>query len=266
LAKLTKFAETFFMILRLNQEYRKEELRLLNCIQFFEIKGDNFVLGQRNQIKLFDLDGNTINIKSFKVPHLINKIAYKYFRKSKARRSFDYANRLIENGIGTPKPIAYAENFNFLGLEKSYYVSEHLQADLTFRELVEVPDYPDHENILRQFTKFTFDLHEKGIEFLDHSPGNTLIKKDENNTYTFYLVDLNRMNFHATMNFDRRMKNFSRLTPKKEMIAIMSNEYAKYYAESEDTVFEKMWHFTIQFQEEFDRKRRLKKKLKFWKS
>jgi hypothetical protein len=40
---------------------------------------------------------------------------------------------------------------------------------IDFRELVEVPDYPDHENILRQFTKFTFNLHEKGIEFLDHS-------------------------------------------------------------------------------------------------
>lgn len=254
------------MLITINTVFISLEKEIKKNIIDFSSTGILFGDGQRNQIKLFDLDGNTVNIKSFKVPHLINKIAYKYFRRSKARRSFEYANRLIENGIGTPKPIAYAENFNFLGLEKSYYVSEHLQADLTFRELVEVPDYPNHENILRQFTKFTFDLHEKGIEFLDHSPGNTLIKKDENKTYSFYLVDLNRMNFHVTMNFDRRMKNFSRLTPKREMIAIMSNEYAKYYGESEGTVFEKMWHFTIQFQEEFDRKRRLKKKLKFWKS
>ena len=254
------------MLITINTVFISLEKEIKKNIIDFSSTGILFGDGQRNQIKLFDLDGNTVNIKSFKVPHLINKIAYKYFRRSKARRSFEYANRLIENGIGTPKPIAYAENFNFLGLEKSYYVSEHLQADLTFRELVEVPDYPNHENILRQFTKFTFDLHEKGIEFLDHSPGNTLIKKDENNNYSFYLVDLNRMNFHVAMDFDRRMKNFSRLTPKKEMIAIMSNEYAKYYAESEGTVFEKMWHFTIQFQEEFESKRRLKKKLKFWKS
>jgi hypothetical protein len=32
-------------------------------------------------------------------------------------------------------------------------------------ELVEVPDYPDHENIVRQFTKFTFNLHEKELNF-----------------------------------------------------------------------------------------------------
>jgi hypothetical protein len=173
---------------------------------------------------------------------------------------------LLERGIGTPEPLAYFENFNSIGLRDSYYVSEHLEANLTFRELVEIPDYPDNENILRQFTKFTFDLHEKGIEFLDHSPGNTLIKKEEKDSYSFYLVDLNRMNFHESMDFDMRMKNFSRLTPKKEMIAIMSNEYAKYYAESESTVFEKMWQFTVQFQDEFAKKRRLKKKLKFWKS
>lgn len=228
--------------------------------------GTVFGNGDRNVIKLFDLDGKTINIKSFKIPNIVNKVAYKYFRKSKAKRSFEYATILLERGIGTPEPLAYFESFNSIGLRDSYYVSEHLEANLTFRELVEIPDYPDNENILRQFTKFTFDLHEKGIEFLDHSPGNTLIKKEEKDSYSFYLVDLNRMNFHESMDFDMRMKNFSRLTPKKEMIAIMSNEYAKYYAESESTVFEKMWQFTVQFQDEFAKKRRLKKKLKFWKS
>jgi hypothetical protein len=51
----------------------------------------------------------------------------------------------------------------------------------TFRELVEVPDYPDHENILRQFTKFTFNLHEKNF-----IPGNTLIKKVSDDEYNFF--------------------------------------------------------------------------------
>jgi hypothetical protein len=242
----------------------KEILRFIK--EFNSDLGNVFGNGDRNIIKLFDLNGKKINVKSFKIPNIVNKVAYKYFRKSKAKRSFEYATILLKRGIGTPEPLAYFENFNSLGLLDSYYVSEHLQADLTFRELVEVADYPDYDNILRQFTKFTFDLHEKGIEFLDHSPGNTLIKKEQNDSYSFYLVDLNRMDFHDTMDFDLRMKNFRRLTPKKEMIAVMSNEYAKYYSESETSVFEKMWQFTVQFQDEFARKRRLKKKLKFWKS
>ena len=232
----------------------------------FETSGTLFGNGDRNTIKLFDLNGQSINIKSFKIPNLINKIAYRYFRKSKARRSFEYATNLLEKGIGTPQPIAYLENYNWLGLTSSFYVSEHLVTELTFRELVEIPEYPENEIILRQFTQFCFDLHEKGIEFLDHSPGNTLIKKVGDQKYAFYLVDLNRMNFHTTMDFDMRMKNLSRLTPKKEMIAIMSEEYAKFYPQSKEIVFEKMWFFTQDFQQKFAKKKRLKKRLKFWKA
>lgn len=248
-----------------NSNFNKDGI--IYDVNNFGSEGIFFGDGQRNKIKLFELEGKTINIKSFKIPHLINKIAYKYFRKSKARRSFEYATTLLEKGIGTPQPMAYFENQDFIGLKDSYYVSEHLQCDLTYRELVEIPDFPDHENILRQFTQFSFKLHEKGIEFLDHSPGNTLIKKNAEGNYDFFLVDLNRMNFHDSMDFDSRMKNLSHLSPKKEMIAVMSNEYSKLYpAQTEAEIFEKMWFHTNDFQERFAKKRLLKKKLKFWKS
>jgi len=230
-----------------------------SIISNFNTSGKLFGKAARNSIKLFDLNGVTINVKSFKIPSLLNKIAYKYFRKSKARRSFEYANKLQDLGIGTPKPIAYYEYFSFIGLQESYYVCEHLNYDLTFRELITKPDYPDHEKILRQFTKFTWQLHEKGIYFKDHSPGNTLIVKN-NNDYYFYLVDLNRMSF-VTLDFETRMKNFSRLTPKKEMIKVMSDEYATLSGEALEKVFEKMWLYTQQFQEKFHRKKRLKQKL-----
>lgn len=247
-----------------NPSFKSFEKQIRNFVNNFDTTGILFGDGQRNKIKLFDLEDKTINIKSFKIPNIVNQVAYKYFRKSKARRSYEYANRLLENGIGTPQPIAYAENFKLSGLEKSFYISEHLQAELTFRELVLQPDYPDHENVLRQFTRFTFDLHQKGIEFLDHSPGNTLIKKEFNNAYSFYLVDLNRMNFHDVMNFDSRMKNFNRLTPKIEMLAIMSDEYAKLYGKKYDEVFDKMCFYTNDFQTKFHRKIARKKKLLFW--
>jgi len=238
---------------------------ILSLFKNFHTTGELLGNGQRNKIKLFDINGKTINIKSFKIPNLINKIAYKYFRKSKARRSFEFATILLQKGIGTPQPIAFLENFNFMGLKDSYYASEHLVTDLTYRELVEIPDYPDHENILRQFTRFSFNLHELGIEFLDHSPGNTLIKKNPAGNYDFFLVDLNRMEFHESMTFEMRMKNLRRLTPLKEMVEVMSNEYAKLYTESEQRTFDTLWQYTSDFQEQFYRKKRLKKKLKFWK-
>ncbi len=244
--------------------FKEEEI--IDAINNFNSKGILFGDGNRNKIKIFDFEAVQINVKSFKIPHFVNKIVYKFFRKSKARRSFEFATTLLEKNIGTPQPIAFFENYNWFGLADSYYVSEHLDSDLTFRELVEIPNFPDHATILTQFVGFSFDLHEKGIEFLDHSPGNTLIKKGAENKYNFFLVDLNRMSFHAEMDFDRRMKNLSRLSPKKDMIAFMSAEYSKlYHFKTEAEIFQKMWFYTSQFQVNYQKKIELKKLLKFWK-
>ena len=132
------------------------------------------------------------------------------------------------------------------------------------REIIEkFEDEAQKESVLRAFTRFTYELHEKNIEFLDHSPGNTLIQID-GDQFEFFLVDLNRMNFKR-LDFKQRMKNFARLTPNKEMIKIMANEYAIITAWNENEVFETMWGYTQEFQEKFLRKKRLKKKLKFWK-
>ena len=245
--------------------YQSKKNEIFEFIKKFNSSGLIFGDGNRNVIKLFDLESRKINIKSFKKPHLLNSIIYRYFRKSKARRSFEYANKLLEYQIGTPQPIAYFESTSIFGLKNSFYVSEHLECDLTFKELVQLPEFPENEIILRQFIYFTYTLHQKGIEFLDHSPGNTLIKKKQQGCYDFFLVDLNRMKFHKNMPFDVRIKNLCRLTNKEDMVKIMSNEYAILSGESEDKIFQTLWKMTTEFQNKFFRKKRLKKKLKFWK-
>lgn len=242
---------------------KKIEKEIFNSIEKFNAEGQYINDGRRNSIKIFRISHGTINIKSFKVPNPVNKIAYRFFRESKAERSFKYANILISKDIGTPYPLAYGEEKSVLGFGRSFYVSEHLECDLTYRELVSEPNYPNHENILRAFTRFTHKLHENNIEFLDHSPGNTLIQLGEGE-YRFYLVDLNRMNFRS-LDLDARLKNFSRLTPKKEMVEVMASEYAGLINEPYEKVFKKMWYFTEEFQKRFHRKQAFKKKVKFWK-
>lgn len=247
-----------------HKSYLSNKEAIHGFIENFNSSGKQFGKANRNSIKLFKLGNQTINIKSFKVPNIFNQIAYKFLRKSKAQRSFEYANKLIDLGIETPQPIAYFEFSSPFLFKKSFYVSEHLECDLTYRELTTNFDYPDYETILRAFTRFTYKLHEKNILFLDHSPGNTLIKKI-NGDYKFYLVDLNRMQFKP-MNFETRIKNFSRLTIYKSMVEIMSDEYAKQSNEDYNKVFDLMWSYTESFQKKFHRKKNLKKKLKFWKS
>lgn len=237
----------------LDANFKKE---LINVIDNFDaIEGGE---GGRNIIKTIYLNGVLLNVKAFKVPNFINKIVYNFFRKSKAQRSFEYANKLIDLNVGTPKPFAYFEFKSPLFFKKSFYVSEHLDCDLTYRELTKDFNIPDYDHILRAFTRFTFDLHQKGIHFLDHSPGNTLIKKD-GETYKFYLVDLNRMNF-GVLDFETRIKNFARLTIHKSMVEVMSDEYAKCSGDDYNRIFNLMWQETEAFQEKFHRKKRLKKK------
>ncbi|WP_299552957.1 lipopolysaccharide kinase InaA family protein [Seonamhaeicola sp.] len=243
-------------------DYLDIEDKLLSIINNFESEGEIFISG-RNTIKLFKVNDLVINVKAFKVPNLINQIAYNFFRKSKAQRSFEYANKLLEMHIGTPKPLAYFEFKSRLLFKQSFYVTEHLDCDYTYRDLIKDFDIPGHQKILEAFTRFTFSLHEKGIHFLDHSAGNTLIK-GQGGTYEFYLVDLNRMRF-VPMDFEARIKNFSRLTPHRSMVEVMSREYAKCSGEDYDKVFKLMWKETEDYQKKYHRKRRLKRKLKFWK-
>lgn len=238
--------------------YQVFEKKLFQVIYDFDMLGGKIGKGKRNTVKAINIDGLYINVKSFQVPHLVNQLAYRWFRKSKAKRSYEYANLLLSNGIGTPKPMAYFENVGPFSLQESFYFSEQLVHDLTYRTLIHDVDYPDHENILRQFTRFTYDMQEKEVYFKDHSPGNTLIVNNKGN-YAFYLVDLNRMEFKH-MNFEERMKNFERLTPKKEMVAIMSDEYAKLSKLDPAMVFERMWHHTLEFQNSHERKKDFKKK------
>lgn len=249
----------------IHNKFKDFQERIVFFIDHFLIEGKILVNGQRNIIKLFEFEEITLSIKSFKKPNLINKIVYRYFRKSKARRSFEFASKLMEMQIGTPQPVAFFENYDFIGLKDSYYVCEHLENVCEFREIVQNEAFENRDFIIRKFAQFTFEMHEKGIEFLDHSPGNTLIRKNNDGSYSFFLVDLNRMQFHETMNFQTRMKNLSKITHKKDMIAVMSNEYAKLSDDDENTVFETMWKLTSDFQYRFHRKKRIKKKLKFWK-
>lgn len=236
--------------------FTKSEIEEL--ILGFKSRGKSFFQGPRNEIRTIEARGKLLNVKSFKKPNRLNRYVYVFLRPSKAKRSFKYASMLLSKGIKTPTPVAYGEKVTAGALEESYYISEHLDNDMTFRDLN--PEEPEHEKILREFTRFTYFLHENEVEFLDHSPGNTLIKL-ENGKAEFFLVDLNRMNFKP-LNFSERMKNFARLSQDERVFRIMANEYSKLIDESEARIFKEMLHFNHSFFEKHRRKRRLKNKLK----
>ena len=237
--------------------YQKHSEAILKAITEFESNTDFVVNGERNVIKKVEVGPIHLNIKRFKLPNFLNRLVYGFLRKSKARRSFEYAEKLIDLGIGTSHPVAYLERFSG-GLRESFYVSEHLEYDLDFRVLNHNPKYPNRNEILGQMAEFTIRLHENGINFLDHSPGNTLIKKD-GEAYKFFLIDLNRMRFEK-MDFNKRMKNFRRLWLSKTMINVMAPVYAKLYGKSETETHSLMSHYSRAFQKKINSKKLRRRK------
>jgi hypothetical protein len=219
---------------------------------FSEI-GEYVTKGDRNIIKKVTIAGKTYNIKSFKTPSFFQGIVYQFLRKSKAKRSFEYASKLIDSSINTPFPVAYSETFS-AGLKESYYVSEHIDYDFDFRVLIHNPKYPNREEILKHFTVFSYKLHQNNVNFLDHSPGNTLIKDRGDGQYDFYLIDLNRMRFEP-LSLDKRMHNLRRLWLSKTMINIIAAEYAKLNGSTFDEIHSLLSKHSRAFQKKVNSKK-----------
>ena len=239
------------------------DLTTQEIINLAKKSSTDFIVGTRNSIKLLNYNGKVLSIKTFKTPAFFIGFIYKFFRPSKAKRSYLHAKHLLSKGIGTPNPIGYLENQNSFQLLDSYYICEHLEADYIFKDLFPLP-LKISEPILKQVAQFCFKMHENGIEFLDHSPGNTLIKKINETNFEFYLVDLNRMKFHTKkMDISDRMKNICRITPGLPFIEIISKEYARVANLPEQEVFELLHKHSSEFFKKFDNKKKLKKYLKF---
>jgi len=234
------------LTLTIHPKFTSSEKAIADFLADFEHTSEYLTKGDRNVIKKATIDGVTLTIKKFKTPNFFQALVYRYLRESKAKRSFEHAIQLIEFGINTPFPVAYAEHFRG-GLKESYYISDFVDYDLDFRVLNHSPLYPNRDEILTQFASFTFKLHQNNINFLDHSPGNTLIKISENNTYDFYLIDLNRMRFE-TMSLKKRMHNFRRMWLSKKMVRIMATQYAILYNIPFTKVHDLMLSYSKEFQ------------------
>ena len=232
--------------------------RLVEVLADFNEIGEFVTKGERNVIKKVKVEDDNLNFKKFRNPNIFQALVYQFLRKSKARRSYEYALKLIDSGIKTPLPIGYSEVFS-VGLKESYYISEQLDYDFDFRTLIHQPKFPKRKQILKQFTEFCFTLHENNVNFLDHSPGNTLIKGNDDGSYRFYLIDLNRMKFEP-MSLDKRMHNLRRLWLSKTMIKIMSAAYADLYGSSYEETHLLLTKHSRAFQKKINSKKLRKRK------
>ena len=154
-----------------NPKYTHLQKQIEEIPKFFADEG-KVVYDGRNILKRISLDNVDVVVKSFKKPHIINRVVYSYFRQSKAARSYIYSMELQKHGFNTPEPIAMIEQFQKGLLTNSYYVCCYDNGE-TVRYLMD-GKVEGNEDKLLAFARYTFALHQAGILHLDYSPGNIL--------------------------------------------------------------------------------------------
>lgn len=211
----------------------------------------------RNKVSVTRLDEIALNIKAFKIPNIVNQLAYSTIRKSKAERSFFYAHKVIEAGFLTPAPVCFVEKHSGLLLKESYYVSVHEEFDGMLREL-NYGTFDEHAALIKAFGLYTAQLHDAGILHIDYSPGNILYKKIDGE-YSFYLVDLNRMKFAVDITAEAACRNFRRLWGSNEMLACFVEIYANARGFDKAYCVQRMLHYRSEFEKRGSWKKILKK-------
>ncbi len=179
----------------------------------------------RNVLKVFDAGSTSLVVKRFQKPHLINRVAYTYLRKSKACRSYLHAQEILKRGFLSPAPVAYLEGTSGGLFSDSYYVSVFEAESSTLREMMG-GQVEGQEAFLSHFAHFIVHLHKAGILHKDFSPGNVLFKQDEKGEYSFSLIDINRLVFR-NVSPRKACMNLQRLCTSREVLSYIARVYAR---------------------------------------
>ena len=240
-----------------NSKYEHLKEQILNLPEKFLEQGDTIYEG-RNVLKTFEIEGIKVCVKSFRKPNFVNKWVYAHFRKSKARRSYEYALELQNRGINTPEPIAYIEEKSMV-LGRSYYICLNQEYDFTLRELYG-ENIEDRKEVFRQFADFSYSLHQNDVFHIDYSPGNVLIKKQENGYY-FSVIDINRMQFKK-IDLNLALINLSKIWAADYMYPIVAEKYSKAYQTEYADVLNTYMELEMKHKVSVFKRRRTKKKWK----
>lgn len=221
--------------------------------QAFHDGGTTLYVG-RNIVKSFTVDGTELIVKLFRRPNFIQRIAYTFFKKSKAERAYLFASILRQRGISTPREVAFLETRQGLLLGESFFVSApcHLPALST---LLRRTDFD--RGCAGQLAAFIVTLHGSSVLHGDLNLTNILYKVDPEGNYLFTLIDTNRSRFTRP---SRRqcLENLMRLTHDRPLMDCVVRRYAALRGWDPDRCAGDMMHML----DRFERRREVKKKIK----
>lgn len=188
-------------------------------------KGEGIIIHKgRNELRKITYNGNVLVVKSFRTPNIINRWVYGVFRPSKAKRSFEHAQMLLDIGVGTPRPVGYLNIRKGLMFDRSYYVTYASDCPYTYEELFK-RKFEYEDDVLRAVGHVTAQLHNHGYAHKDYGRGNILFAQTAEGI-KIEIVDLNRMDI-GPLDMKAGCKNLERLPATPHMHKVLAEAYAK---------------------------------------
>lgn len=179
----------------------------------------------RNTVKAYTAeDGGTLVVKRFKRPNPVQRVAYTFFKKSKAERAYLFAAELRKRGFNTPHEAAYIELREGMLLSDSYFVSAECPLP-PLTGLLRRDDFcrPAADSLAGLLVR----LHEKGVMHGDLNLTNILYEELPGGGYSLWLIDTNRSRFSSgSLTYGECVENLKRLTHDKALLSYVTGRYA----------------------------------------
>lgn len=210
----------------------KDAVDFVNLLpETFDNSGKTVFSG-RNTIKVFKVEwggkAQEVCVKRFKRPNAAQKIAYTFFRTTKAQRAFENAHELIRRGFDTPEPMAYVRTTRCGLVDYCYYVSA-TDYNPPIKEQLNDPEEFSKE-VAAGFARFAARLHENGILDIDLNSTNVLYSMQSDGTCHFSLIDINRMRFMpegCKLPIGECMENLTRFTGRYDLFRYVAERYVE---------------------------------------
>lgn len=209
----------------------------------------------RNRVVTYTVGRDVVNIKEFRIPNIANRLIYGHLRSSKAARAFRNALHLLDLGFSTPAPVAYIEITHGPMLGRSYFISMQ-EAGLT--DIRGLAASPRRAEITALVASVMTRLHSCGVWMKDFSQGNFLWRADKTGALEYFLVDINRMDFH-TRRRRSLLRNFSTVADDHALLMNIASAYARISGDDPADIASQAHKARSKYLKKRKRKQRLKR-------
>ena len=182
----------------------------IHSIPTYTYPVDKVFCNNRNIVELTHVGNIRLVIKKYQIPILINRIAYTFFRKSKAQRAYENAFILNNLNIPTATPVAYIIQKEWGLLRNAWFVSAYIPHIPLIEYYQNQENKPYLDLLWKDLGQFMLHVHLSGIHFQDNNGGNILVKRNTK-SFQFFVVDINRLDRGKVPSLEKSMRSFAQL-------------------------------------------------------